>query len=60
MGSNLNSLPNHIFLDQLTKDVDAPIKVTVGRKWDINGIQGRYMASNFMLSDEKVYSTFLL
>ena len=28
VGLNLNSLPNHIFLEQLAKDVDASIKVT--------------------------------
>ncbi|GKA09992.1 DNA helicase PIF1, ATP-dependent [Tanacetum coccineum] len=41
------------FLDQLEVDVTGTIVVMIGRIWDVNAITGRYMSTDFVVSDSK-------
>ncbi|GKA07139.1 DNA helicase PIF1, ATP-dependent [Tanacetum coccineum] len=41
------------FLDQLEVDVTGTIVVMIGRIWDVNAIIGRYMSTDFVVSDSK-------
>nr|GEW88215.1 hypothetical protein [Tanacetum cinerariifolium] len=43
-----------LFLDQLQVDVTGTIVVMIGRKWDVNAVTGRYLSTNFMVSDVKM------
>ncbi|KAL6549480.1 hypothetical protein OROHE_008597 [Orobanche hederae] len=40
-----------VFLDQLDLTVTGPIIAMVCRKWDINTITGRYLSTDFLISD---------
>ncbi|KAL6552733.1 hypothetical protein OROHE_008097 [Orobanche hederae] len=40
-----------VFLDQLALDVTGPIIAMVCRKWDTNVITGRYLSTDFLISD---------
>ncbi|KAL6529960.1 hypothetical protein OROMI_028605 [Orobanche minor] len=40
-----------VFLDQLALNVTGPIIAMVCRKWDINAITGRYLSTDFLISD---------
>ncbi|KAL6511289.1 hypothetical protein OROHE_020513 [Orobanche hederae] len=42
-----------VFLDQLALTVTGPIIAMVCRKWDINAITGRYLSTDFLISDGK-------
>ncbi|GJW12561.1 reverse transcriptase domain-containing protein [Tanacetum coccineum] len=43
----------HLFLDQLAVDVTGTIVVMIGRVWDVNAITGRYLSTDFVISDSK-------
>ncbi|GKB84180.1 replication protein A 70 kDa DNA-binding subunit C-like protein [Tanacetum coccineum] len=43
-----------LFLDQLEVDVTGTIVVMIGRVWDVNAATGRYLSTNFVVSDSKV------
>ncbi|GJV10652.1 ATP-dependent DNA helicase PIF1 [Tanacetum coccineum] len=42
-----------LFLDQLDVDVSGTIMVMIGRMWDVNAITGRYLSTDFVVSDSK-------
>ncbi|GKE95551.1 hypothetical protein Tco_1580406, partial [Tanacetum coccineum] len=42
-----------LLLDQLDVDVIGTIVVMVGRVWDVNVMTGRYLSTNFVVSDSK-------
>ncbi|GJZ08211.1 DNA helicase PIF1, ATP-dependent [Tanacetum coccineum] len=42
-----------LFLDQLEVDVTGTIVVMIGRIWDVNTITGRYLSTDFVVSDYK-------
>ncbi|GJT43277.1 DNA helicase PIF1, ATP-dependent [Tanacetum coccineum] len=44
----------HLFLDQLEVDVASTIIVMIGRVWDVNAITGRYLSTDFVISDSKI------
>ncbi|GJR61926.1 hypothetical protein Tco_1504088 [Tanacetum coccineum] len=49
------SSPNApLFLDQLEVDVTGTIIVMIGRIWDVNTVTGRYLSTDFVVSDSKV------
>ncbi|GKF81709.1 hypothetical protein Tco_0240311, partial [Tanacetum coccineum] len=43
-----------LFLDQLEVDVTGTIVVMIGRVWDVNAVTGRYLSTDFVVSDSKV------
>ncbi|GJX54573.1 ABC transporter B family member 25 [Tanacetum coccineum] len=43
----------HLFLDQLEVHVTGTIVVMIGRVWDVNTIIGRYLSTDFVVSDSK-------
>ncbi|GJZ33286.1 ATP-dependent DNA helicase PIF1-like protein [Tanacetum coccineum] len=45
-----------LFLDQLDVDVTGTIVVMIGRVWDVNAVTGRYLSTNFVVSDSKAVS----
>ncbi|GJU93725.1 replication protein A 70 kDa DNA-binding subunit C-like protein [Tanacetum coccineum] len=42
-----------LFLDQLNVDVSGTIVVMIGRMWDVNAITGRYLSTDFVVSNSK-------
>ncbi|GJZ67890.1 zinc finger, CCHC-type containing protein [Tanacetum coccineum] len=42
-----------LFLDKLRKGVSGTIVVMVCRSWDVHAVTGRYLSTNFVLSDAK-------
>ncbi|GKD34561.1 hypothetical protein Tco_1250070, partial [Tanacetum coccineum] len=42
-----------LFLDHLDVDVSGTIMVTIGRMWDVNAITGRYLSTDFVVSNSK-------
>ncbi|GJW88154.1 putative gypsy type transposase [Tanacetum coccineum] len=42
-----------LFLDQLDVDVSGIIVVMIGRMWDVSAITGRYLSTDFVVSDSK-------
>nr|GEV40443.1 hypothetical protein [Tanacetum cinerariifolium] len=42
-----------LFLDQLEVDVTGTIVVMIGRVWDVNAVIGRYLSTDFVVSDSK-------
>ncbi|GKE37158.1 hypothetical protein Tco_1460563 [Tanacetum coccineum] len=42
-----------LFLDQLDVDVSGTIVVMIGRMWDVNAITGRYLSTDFVVSNSK-------
>lgn len=45
---------NCMFLEDLFEGSAGPVMVMVSRKWDVNNTNGRYMSSDFLISDNKV------
>lgn len=47
--------PNRLlFLDDLDVGVTGTIVVMVCRSWDVNAVTGRYLSTDFVVSDSKV------
>ncbi|GKC03624.1 zf-CCHC domain-containing protein [Tanacetum coccineum] len=44
---------SQLFLDQLDVDVSGTIVVMISRMWDVNAITGRYLSTDFVVSDSK-------
>ncbi|GJU89419.1 replication protein A 70 kDa DNA-binding subunit C-like protein [Tanacetum coccineum] len=42
-----------LFLDQLRVDVTGTIIVMIGRVWDVSAVSGRYLSTDFVVSDAK-------
>ncbi|KAL6527601.1 hypothetical protein OROMI_029412 [Orobanche minor] len=42
---------NPIFLDELNVNVSGPIVAMICRKWDVNAVTGRYLSTDFLISD---------
>ncbi|GKC63147.1 hypothetical protein Tco_1095745, partial [Tanacetum coccineum] len=49
-GSESNS---ELFLDQLGLDLTGTIIVMLGRMWDVSAVTGRYLSTDFIVSDAK-------
>ena len=45
---------SQLFLDALDVGVSGTIVVMICRKWDVNARTGRYLSTNFIVSDGKV------
>ncbi|GJX99786.1 replication protein A 70 kDa DNA-binding subunit C-like protein [Tanacetum coccineum] len=43
-----------LFLDQLGLDVTGTIIVMIGRVWDVSVVSGRYLSTEFIVSDSKL------
>nr|GEZ54523.1 hypothetical protein [Tanacetum cinerariifolium] len=43
----------YLFMDQLEVDVTCTIVVMIGSVWDVNAITGRYLSTDFVVSDSK-------
>ena len=59
--SNYNSMSKSVkkqiqnqTLDQLTEGDEGPIVVMIYKTWDVHNINGRYLSTDFVVSDEKV------
>ena len=46
-------------LNQLKEGDEGPIVVMVCRTWDVHNINGRYLSTDFVVSDERVKIAFL-
>ncbi|GJW05429.1 reverse transcriptase domain-containing protein, partial [Tanacetum coccineum] len=53
MSATVAETKSDLFLDQLQVDVTGTVVVMIGRKWDVNAVTGRYLSTNFMVSDAK-------
>ncbi|GJZ27241.1 hypothetical protein Tco_0571494 [Tanacetum coccineum] len=42
-----------LFLDQLCVDVTGTIIVMIGHVWDVSGVSGRYLSTDFVMCDAK-------
>lgn len=51
---------SYILLQDLAQGSTGPVLVMVSRKWDVNNTNGRYISSDFLLSDNKVKSIHYL
>ena len=51
--SNKKQVKNYT-LDQLKEGIDGPVVVMICRTWDVHNINGRYLSTDFVVSDEKV------
>ncbi|GKE13440.1 hypothetical protein Tco_1416991 [Tanacetum coccineum] len=49
-GSKANS---EVFLDQLRMDLNGTIIVMLGGMWDVSAVTGRYLSTDFVVSDAK-------
>ncbi|GJR61402.1 hypothetical protein Tco_1503564 [Tanacetum coccineum] len=54
-GSKANS---EVFLDQLRLDLTGTIIVMLGRMWDVSAVTGRYLSTDFVVSDAKEGSIY--
>nr|GEY18006.1 hypothetical protein [Tanacetum cinerariifolium] len=48
----------YLFMDQLEVDVTGTIVMMIGSVWDVNAITGRYLSTDFVVSDSKVSTQF--
>ena len=56
-GSNSLQVDDHngvLFLEQLDTGVSGSIVVMICRMWDVNTTTGRYLSTDFVVSDAKV------
>ncbi|GJU35296.1 reverse transcriptase domain-containing protein [Tanacetum coccineum] len=53
MSATVAETKSDLFLDQLQVDVTGTVVVMIGRKWDVNAVTGRYLSTNFVVSDAK-------
>ncbi|GJS23495.1 DNA helicase PIF1, ATP-dependent [Tanacetum coccineum] len=47
----------HLFLDELEMDVTGTIFVMIGRVWDVNAVTGRYLSTDFVVTDSRELKT---
>ncbi|GJY30845.1 hypothetical protein Tco_0414340 [Tanacetum coccineum] len=45
----------YLYFDQLQVDVTGTIVVMIGRMWDVSAVTGRYLSTNFVVSDAKFH-----
>ena len=53
-GKNTTQANNQLFLDALDVGVTGTVVVMICRKWDVNATSGRYISTDFIVSDAKV------
>ena len=53
-GKNPMQPNGQLFLDELYVGVSGTIVVMLCRKWDVNATTGRYLSTDFIVSDAKV------
>ena len=51
-----HSLDQHaeLFLEDLGMGISGTIVVMIGRMWDVNAVSGRYLSTDFVVTDAKV------
>ncbi|GJZ21427.1 reverse transcriptase domain-containing protein [Tanacetum coccineum] len=49
---------SEVFLDQLRLDLTGTIIVMLGRMWDVSAVTGRYLSTDFVVSDAKEGSIY--
>jgi hypothetical protein len=54
MGKDVSTSNRLLFLDDLDVGVTGIILVMVCRMWDVNATTGRYLSTDFVVSDSKV------
>ncbi|KAL6583619.1 hypothetical protein OROMI_002908 [Orobanche minor] len=54
MYNQLTQTKTEFFLDELDVDVVGPIIVMLCRIWDVNAVTGRYLSTDFIVSDGRV------
>ena len=54
MAAEIVSPKDVMFLDELKLDETGTIVVMLCRMWDINAPSGRYLSTDFLVSDSKV------
>ena len=58
MAAEIGSPKSEMFLDELKLEASGTIVVMLCRAWDANAsTNGRYLGTNFLVSDAKVYSS---
>ncbi|MFS7965817.1 hypothetical protein Hanom_Chr09g00766631 [Helianthus anomalus] len=45
---------SHMFLSELREGSTGPIMIMVCRKWDVTSVNGRYMSTDYIVTDIKV------
>ncbi|GJT55212.1 reverse transcriptase domain-containing protein [Tanacetum coccineum] len=45
--------PSELYLDELTQGVTGTINVMICRSWDVHTVTGRYVSTDFVMSDAK-------
>ncbi|GKA01285.1 hypothetical protein Tco_0673950 [Tanacetum coccineum] len=54
VSAGISCLKPDLFLDQLCLDVTGTIIVMIGRVWDVSAVSGRYLSTDFVVSDAKM------
>ncbi|KAL6544625.1 hypothetical protein OROMI_023487 [Orobanche minor] len=53
MSKTATDSKTQVFLDELDLNVTGPIVAMICRKWDVNAVTGRYLSTDFLISDGK-------
>lgn len=48
-----------LFLEQLETGISGTIVVMISRMWDVNAVTGRYLSTDFVVSDAKVSKHYI-
>ena len=48
-----------LFLEQLDAGVSGAIVVMICRMWDVNAVSGRYLSTDFVVSDARVSKYYI-
>ncbi|GJT01458.1 hypothetical protein Tco_0822627 [Tanacetum coccineum] len=59
MPAKVPDIKVYLYFDQLQVDVTGTIVVMIGRMWDVSAVTGRYLSTDFVVSDAK-NDTFML
>ncbi|GKE47624.1 hypothetical protein Tco_1478882, partial [Tanacetum coccineum] len=51
MSATVADTKAYLFLDKLQVDVTRTVVVMICRKWDVNAVTGRYLSTDFVVSD---------
>ena len=54
------STSSHMFLSELREGSTGPIMIMVCRKWDVTRVNGKYMSTDYIVTDIKVVFYALL
>lgn len=51
----LSDMGDAMYLSNLREGSTGPVIVMVCRKWDVTSVNGRYMSTDYIVSDKRVY-----